>query len=290
MLICVQGMGQGFIPYHQQMRKAEAQLLDGEKSASLATIRSIAGDYGFPFWRDALFAAQCAVSNDSARLAAEFLREGIEVGLPIKVVKKDVQLKNGIAREDWNHLKAKAKEFHRSPPLANDSLTDALASLFRTDRRIRRRGLFAVSRAEFHRQDSLNRAQIKRIIFQYGYPHPKLIGNARRVQGGAFILIWHGIASPQEEGFYDEKFRKKLRVELERGNLSPGDYARYEDRAAITHSIYGSMGTHPQLGAQYIQAHAAEIDSARATIGLESLALQKRKSNGAQTKIKYRGK
>ena len=123
------------------------------------------------------------------------------------------------------------------------------------------------------RGDSICGNTFRKLVEEKGYPEVIQIGLSRKVSAVPSTILWHGAVTSGGRNYYNESFRKLLRNALEMGRMSPSDFAISEDRHTYGKTCYGSIGIMGLDLPSVALCDTLVIDSARRSIGLESLEM-----------------
>jgi hypothetical protein len=129
--------------------------------------------------------------------------------------------------------------------------------------------LLASRRAHLHKNDSLNLLKIDRIVSEYGWLGPDIIG----YQGNTtiFLVIQHSDHSAQV------RYLPILRNAVSEGNASASDLAYLEDRVLVAQGkkqIYGTQVKRDTISGSYIVPpieNPEKINLRRKQVGLGSI-------------------
>jgi hypothetical protein len=276
--------GQNYIQYHLQIGDAEAAILESDFQTALEIYDSTFAVYGFRFWRDCYTAARCAQANKDLPKARYYLERGVEIGMRPKFVFKQRVLAPVLDGRFKKQLRKAEREVFRAR--IDKEYRDEIAVLGRLDQKTRKGNMknpkFGI---EMRQGDSICGNTFMHLVEEKGYPNVIQIGYSRKVASVPSIILWHGAVTIGGRSYYDEYFRGLLLREVEKGRMSPRDFAISEDRHTFGTTCYGSIGT---MGLDLTTSadavgdtlrlsvpsvapcSTAEIDAARRSIGLES--------------------
>lgn len=290
--------GQNYVDYHKRRIVAERAILDSNYEKAVAIYDSIFSEYEFVFARNCYTACQTAIEVGNMDKAFSFMKRGVLQGLKIDVIDQDsilIGLKKDFRWQEFN------QEY--------DSLRRIYIGKVKWDLRYKTNQLYDLDQKwrdkhQLHPWNFLWKPfiwtkwqkvtkkivlnELTPIIDSLGFPGEKLIGldekwmHYKRRRDGvgtsfAFMILVHYYSKPR-----DANLNEKLYSEIEKGNITPEQYASLIDFQA-------KWGKGKQYkGLNYNQWHAtkdstlfAQIDANRFKIGLESLSDFKAKRNRA---------
>ena len=117
--------------------------------------------------------------------------------------------------------------------------------------------------------DTANQSRLEKILKQHGWPEKKDVGI--KAVMGAFAVVQH---APRE---YMQRYSYMVQKSMERGDLSKGNFARFDDRLRMYYDKPQRYGTQVNTDAKGISTFwqiedEANVDKRRAEIGDEPLA------------------
>ena len=120
-----------------------------------------------------------------------------------------------------------------------------------------------------YQTDSINVIKVTRILDEYGWLGPEVVGN--RGSNALFLVIQHAEIETQE------KYLPMLKQAAMDGKAEPGMLAYLQDRIAIRkgeRQIYGSqLGKDPETGESYVMplTDPEHVNERRAEVGLGTI-------------------
>lgn len=171
-----------------------------------------------------------------------------------------------VTRERWRRTQGQ----WRMTDMEDTPLSQTLSLLDERDQGIRRR-LIADSKnpalaAQMSQVDAADRARLKQIIRQGGWPGFDLAGTDG--EADAFIIVQHS----DEDRAFQERCLPLIQAAVGRGQAMPSDVAYLTDRLRVNAGqpqVYGTQGDAPT-------EDAAQVDQRRASVGLGPLAEYRR--------------
>ncbi|MBL0911211.1 MAG: hypothetical protein IBJ09_02475 [Bacteroidia bacterium] len=200
---------------------------------------------------------------------------------------KNQELKTLCTEEEYQDVYVKSRD-----EKVDIELYAELRSMFDLDQYMRNRWIRSRMRdsvwlREFRKLDSLHAGRIKGIIETQGW-----IGHKHLLLEQYFTVLFLHISAETFDPETFEKYRKLLWTEVEKGHLSPGNYAMWVDRQRIftfeQKGIYGAFWKMGPDGDELAEVESPEqIDSLRRSIGLLSLKMyiEQRRAQGKKLRF-----
>lgn len=301
-------ISQNYIPYFKAIAEAETAVSDSNFTAALSIYETQFLAYPFIFPKDAYIAAQVAIATDNYMLAKYFVYRGISCGLDSGTLKANPHTYKWWVNNLGNTISVTIYDSLRKINEAriNQTLRMQMVELIRKDQKLRKRNETYLNAVVFNhklkprlyrkwmRQADSQSLQILQLTRKHGFPSHQLIGsndgeiyrrfgtNMRSTY--ATVILFHANHAWQF-------FEKDLPAQLEKGNITPKQYALLRD-FATRHVITGKLKDSAFIDykyfirwksnvlepdsiyrvnrANFIQQNMQTIDSARASIYLPS--------------------
>lgn len=272
---------EGYLSYHSKVIDCETLIAEEKFEEAIYQFDVLFEKYDFVFLRDIKLAVELSVFLKDYKSGIKFTKRGIKAGWTLKSLNKNQHLKSLREQPAWNEILSeydslnKMYESRLNMPLKNEvhemfkkDQKKALGALFRIGQKAQRK----YSEKKFAPHSEAQLKKIEQILKEYGYPGEQLIGNN---VWSSVILSHHNSISVHynsQDTLYTQ-LRPKLLKALEKGEISPYEFAQIEDWriAALNNHNKTNYGF---LGAIQNTTALDAVNKNRAAIGLRSVELR----------------
>ena len=272
---------QNYLLYHQDIAKAEQQIVNKEYTEALSSFETVFDSYEFVFLRDYKVASQLALLLNEKEKAFQYLEQGVLKGWSPKAARKN-KLFTSISKDsEWKALEAKYDSIKGLPRKDVDyPLRLQVHQMFKKDQkkalgawiRIGQKAKERYAEEKFAPHSEKQMLKLHEIIVNNGYPGEKLVGNNL----WASTIISHHNSISTSYVRKDTLFaylKPKLLEALKNGEISPYEYALMVDwkTAVESNRQETAFGF---LGAIQEEKQIRQVNENRNEIGLRSITLR----------------
>ncbi|MEM7110065.1 MAG: hypothetical protein AAF519_17690 [Bacteroidota bacterium] len=265
--------------YHQEVIKAERLIANEKFHDGLLTLETLFENYEFIFLREYKIAAQLAAVIQNDTKALSYIKKGIAKGWSPKEIAKNRLLAPFTNGANWESIKL---NYSANPEHLeiNYELRQRVQAMYKKDQkkafsallRIGNKAQEKYGSKKFAPHSEAQMAELINILDTYGYPGEQLIGNNYWM---STILSHHNSLSEEyvKNDTLFQFIRPKLEVALNKGEISPFEYALISDwRMAVTSNHSSTL--YGYLGAIQDAKDVEKINNSRSKIGLRSITLR----------------
>lgn len=289
---------QNYIEYQKMVNRIDEDIIANDFRTALNRFDSIYSQYDFIYAKHCIKALQISVvENDSIR-ADKWLNKSFKQGIPNWYINTNEITKVCLNYSTTQQTKNNYNDLHQLYKSSLDTtLVKTIADLLDVDRKLTHRineGFiplrYTIYYLQWKRNNKKQLKKLKQIIYAYGYPDERLIGLPLDLDSTTFadLIIFYGCNEIRNSRVQvmlqhcfttkhkvDLKFRQALYKNLEKGYMSPFQYAIISDFMLEYFVQYHDdkySYTKKEIDLKYIEI----IDKNRMTIGLNTWEQEKR--------------